>query len=131
MATNRTGTTKIEGQKRAERSRVWTIANLLTVFRIALAAPFLFLVREGRFGYALLIFFVASITDFADGYVARRFDQQSPLGRLLDPIADKLLTTAGFIVMGFRNGEFDPLPLWLVVAVVGRDVLILAGSAVV
>src|SRR5215216_3952407 len=113
------------------KGRIWTVANLLTAFRILLTLPFLYLVKQGRFGAALLIFFIASVTDFADGFIARKFNQHSRLGRLLDPLADKLLTTAGFIVMGLPNGSFDPISMWLVIAVVGRDVIILIGSAIV
>jgi Phosphatidylglycerophosphate synthase len=112
-------------------TNVWTIANLLTFLRIALMVPFLYLIKEGNFGLALLVFFIASVTDFADGYVARRFNQQSALGRFLDPLADKLLTTASFIVMALPHKGFPSIPVWLAVVVVGRDVVILAGSLVV
>ena len=93
--------------------------------------PFLYLIKEGAFGRALLVFFIASLTDFADGYVARRFNQQSALGRFLDPLADKLLTTASFVVMALPHEGFPSIPLWLAVAVVARDVIILIGSLVV
>ncbi|HVG20690.1 MAG TPA: CDP-alcohol phosphatidyltransferase family protein [Blastocatellia bacterium] len=126
MATN--PGTIVEESSPPQGSRIWTAANLLTVFRIALTLPFLYLIKEGRFGLALLVFFVASVTDFADGYVARKFDQQSPLGRVLDPLADKLLTTASFIVMALPHRGFDSIPAWLVVAVVARDLVILLGS---
>ncbi|HXG93535.1 MAG TPA: CDP-alcohol phosphatidyltransferase family protein [Blastocatellia bacterium] len=130
MATNQTVESE-SPQASAMRANVWTLANLLTAFRILLTAPFLYFINQGRFASALLIFFIASVTDFFDGYAARRFNQHSPLGRLLDPLADKLLTTAGFIVMALPHGEFEPLPMWLAIAVVGRDAIILAGSAIV
>jgi len=110
---------------------VWTTANLLTSARIVLIIPFLYLIHGGRLGLALIIFFVAGITDFFDGYVARRFNQQSALGRFLDPMADKLLTTASFIVLALAHESFPSIPVWLAAAVVGRDVLILLGSLVV
>ena len=116
---------------RSQGSRLWTAANLLTVFRIALTLPFLYLIREGRFGLALLVFFVASVTDFADGYVARKFNQQSALGRFLDPLADKLLTTASFVVMALPHEGFPSIPIWIAAAVVARDAIILLGSLVV
>ncbi len=109
----------------------WTAANLLTIFRIALMLPFLYLVSDGRFGVALAVFFLASLTDFADGYVARRYRQQSSLGRFLDPMADKLLTTAAFVVMAIPHQQFASIPVWLAVAVVGRDLLIVLGALVV
>lgn len=93
--------------------------------------PFLYLVGEGRFGVALAVFFLASLTDFADGFVARRYKQQSKLGRFLDPLADKLLTTAAFVVMAIPHQGFPSIPVWLAAAVVGRDVIIVLGSLVV
>ncbi len=77
------------------------------------------------------MFFAASLTDFVDGYIARRFKQQSRLGRFLDPIADKLLTTTGFVVMAIPHAGFPSIPIWLAVAVVGRDLIIVSGSLVV
>ncbi|MEK6300971.1 MAG: CDP-alcohol phosphatidyltransferase family protein [Acidobacteriota bacterium] len=111
--------------------RIWTPANILTVFRILLTLPFLYLVNQGRFGFALLVFFIASLTDFFDGYVARKFSQQTPLGRFLDPLADKLLTTATYIVMAIPHEGFPSIPVWLAVAVVARDLVILVGSVLV
>lgn len=109
----------------------WTAANLLTLVRIGLTFPFLYLVGEGRFGAALVVFFLASVTDFADGYIARRFQQQSRLGRILDPLADKLLITAAFVVMAIPHQGFPSIPVWLAGAVVGRDLLIALGSLAV
>jgi cardiolipin synthase (CMP-forming) len=106
-------------------------ANLLTFARILLIAPFLYYIHQGRFGAALLIFFIASITDFFDGYVARKFNLQTKLGQTLDPLADKILTTASFIVMALPHPNFPSIPVWLAMAVIGRDVIILLGSAVV
>ena len=112
-------------------SRIWTPANILTIFRIVLTLPFLYLVKQGRFGTALLVFFIASLTDYFDGFVARRFNQQSPLGRFLDPLADKLLTTATYIVMAIPHDGFPSIPFWLAASVVGRDIVILFGSLLV
>lgn len=112
-------------------SRIWTPANILTAFRIVLTLPFLYLVKQGRFGSALIVFFIASLTDFFDGFIARKFKQQSPLGRFLDPLADKLLTTATYIVMAIPHHGFPSIPVWLAVAVVGRDIIILTGSVLV
>ncbi|HET9529869.1 MAG TPA: CDP-alcohol phosphatidyltransferase family protein [Blastocatellia bacterium] len=114
-----------------ESLRVWTAPNLLTIGRIILILPFLYLINRASYGLALLVFFIASITDFIDGYIARNYNQQSPLGRLLDPAADKLLTTAAFIVMAIPQTGIPSIPVWLAVAVVLRDVIILLGSLVV
>lgn len=132
MATNQNpGAGQRQKMTATNRSNVWTVANLLTILRIMLMVPFLYLIKEGAFGSALLVFFIASVTDFADGYVARRFNQQSALGRFLDPLADKLLTTASFVVMALPREGFPSIPVWLAVAVVARDVVILTGSMVV
>lgn len=112
-------------------SDVFTFANLLTFFRILLIAPFLVYIYQGRFGAALLVFFLASLTDFFDGYVARKFNQQSKLGQTLDPAADKILTTASFIVMALPHPGFPSIPVWLAIVVVGRDVVILLGSWII
>jgi cardiolipin synthase (CMP-forming) len=134
MATNPGSVTEptspSQGSK-ARGSKLWTAANLITLFRIALTLPFLYLIREGHFGFALLVFFIASVSDFADGYVARKFNQQSPLGRFLDPLADKLLTTASFIVMALPHTGFPSIPVWLAVSVIARDLVILLGSLTV
>jgi cardiolipin synthase len=132
MATNRTHSAVGDSEEsQAGRKGVWTIPNVLTVFRIILTLPFLYFVNQGRFGYALLVFFGASVTDFVDGYIARRFKQQSKLGRFLDPLADKVLTTTGFVVMAIPHSGFPSIPIWLAVAVVGRDAIIVLGSLVV
>jgi cardiolipin synthase len=110
---------------------MWTTANIITAARILLAAPFVYLVLEGKPRLALMVFFAASVTDFMDGYVARRFRQQTSLGRLLDPLADKLLTTVAFVALAVPHKGFASIPIWLTVAVVSRDLFILLGSLIV
>jgi cardiolipin synthase len=133
MATNRTQPTVTESEPaRVEPGKgVWTIPNILTVLRIVMTIPFLYFVSQGRFGNALLVFFAASVTDFVDGYIARTFKQQSRLGRFLDPVADKVLTTTGFVVMAIPHSGFPTIPIWLAIAVVGRDLVIVLGSLIV
>jgi len=103
-------------------------ANLLTSLRIILVFPFLAMINTGRYGAALGIFFLASLTDFADGYVARRFAQHTQLGRLLDPLADKVLIACAYVVMAIPHQELPSIPIWLAAVVVGRDLMILLGS---
>lgn len=118
-------------ESRPEDRGPWTLANLLTLFRIALTIPFLYLVNQGRFGLALAVFFLASVTDFADGFIARKLKQQSKVGRFLDPLADKLLITAGFIILALPHANFPSIPIWLAIAVVARDVVIVFGALAV
>ncbi len=109
-------------------SRVLTIPNLLTFLRMALIPVFASLLYYGYTGWALIVFVIAGISDGIDGFVARRFQQESELGRIIDPIADKLLMTVAFVILTMPN-IFPPpgksVPFWVTAAVVGRDVLIL------
>jgi CDP-diacylglycerol--glycerol-3-phosphate 3-phosphatidyltransferase len=103
-------------------NEVWNLPNALTLFRIFLV-PFLVVVLLTKFTareyVGLSIFLVAAITDFLDGWVARRRNQTTKLGALLDPIADKLLMSAAFISLV----EMDPhhVPAWMVVIIIGRE----------
>jgi cardiolipin synthase len=102
-------------------SRVLTVPNALSVVRLLLIPVFLALLITQQYVAALVTLVISSVTDFVDGYVARRFDQVSRVGQLLDPAADRLFifsTLIGLAVRGF-------LPWWLVGVIVARDVLLL------
>jgi cardiolipin synthase len=116
--------------RQSERHRL-NAANLLTSARIVLILPFLFMISSGEYAAALGIFFLASLTDFADGYVARNFAQQTQLGRLLDPLADKALITCAYVAMAVQHTGLPSIPMWLAIAVISRDALILLGSLVI
>ncbi|HNQ15667.1 MAG TPA: CDP-alcohol phosphatidyltransferase family protein, partial [Pyrinomonadaceae bacterium] len=109
-------------------SGVATIPNLLTFLRMALIPVFASLLFYGYSGWALVVFVIAGVSDGIDGFVARRFNQQSELGTILDPIADKLLMTVAFIVLTMPNVlqpvRHLPVPFWVTASVIGRDVLI-------
>jgi len=95
--------------------------------------PFFVLeVLAGRPRTALVVFFAAGITDLLDGWAARSLDLRSKTGVWLDPAADKILLTAAFIILTLPGGTGpNLLPLWLTTAVIGRDVLLVAGSLVI
>jgi cardiolipin synthase len=118
-------------------SRIITLPNLLTVFRMVLIPIFVSLVFYQRFLWALAVFVIAGLTDGLDGLLARRFDQQSQLGTILDPIADKLMLVTAFIVLSMRSVFHTPLPkhlpipFWVTVAVISRDVFIIVGAAAI
>lgn len=76
---------------------------------------------------AIAVFFVAVVSDAVDGFIARRFNQITELGKALDPIADKLLLLSAIIILSFP-GYLVKLPLWFIVTVLSRDVLILLGA---
>src|SRR5258707_10072262 len=101
-------------------SEIWNVPNSLTLLRIFLV-PFLVVVLltkfYGREYVGLTIFLVAAVTDFFDGWIARRSNKITRLGALLDPIADKLLMSAAFISLV----ELQLAPAWMVVIIIGRE----------
>jgi cardiolipin synthase len=116
----------------ARERNVWlTIPNALTVARLVAIAPFAFLAMQGKDRAALILFVMAGLTDTLDGTIARRFGQTSKIGRLLDPLADKLFTGAAFVVLSAFRAGLTSIPRWVMVAVLLRDVFILCGSFLV
>ncbi len=101
-------------------NEIWNLPNALTLFRIFLV-PFLVVVLLTKFSgreYAgLAIFLLAAITDFFDGYFARRYNKMTKLGALLDPMADKLLMSAAFISLV----ELGIARAWMIVIIIGRE----------
>jgi cardiolipin synthase len=118
-------------------SRILTVPNMLTVFRMVLIPVFVTMLFYQRFVVALAVFVCAGLTDGLDGLLARRFDQRSQLGTVLDPIADKLMMVTAFIVLSMRSifpapvPSHLPVPFWVTVAVISRDVFIIVGAAAI
>lgn len=110
-------------QKITLESRI-SIPNALSLLRILLTPLFLYLTYTQHLREAFICFFIASLTDWADGFFARRLHQESAFGALLDPVADKVLLTASYIGFYFLS----KIPFYLVLIVVGRDLLILLAS---
>ena len=116
-----------------------TTANKITIFRILLIPVFiaelLYYTHDGQELYRILAiaaFLLASISDGIDGYIARRYHQFSELGRILDPLADKMLLISGIILLSLKNEPYLPrIPLWLTVTILSRDVLIVVGFFIV
>jgi len=100
------------------------IPNAISAFRIALIVPILMLIKGGDFAWAFALFGIAGFSDGLDGYLATRFNWQSRLGALLDPIADKLLVAGLFITLAYTQ----LIPVWLAVIVISRDVVIIGGA---
>jgi len=116
-------------------SKILTVANLLTFLRMALIPFFAILLVYNREGWALFVFTIAGVSDGIDGFIARRFKQESELGTIIDPIADKLLMTTAFIMLTIPSvlspGRHLPVPFWVTAAVIGRDVLIIAVAGAI
>lgn len=102
------------------------IPNIITVLRIVLVVPIAWLLLDHRYGLALLLFFVAGVSDGLDGFLAKHYGWTSRLGALLDPLADKALLVTCYAALTWNA----LLPLWLLVLVVARDVVIVAGAVV-
>jgi cardiolipin synthase len=116
-----------------------TTANKITIVRILLVPIFIVEVlnyvdqgRETHRYAAIAAFLVAAVCDGVDGYIARRYNQRSELGAILDPLGDKLLLVAGIVLLSLHHERYLPhLPLWLTATVISRDVLVLLGMVVI
>jgi cardiolipin synthase (CMP-forming) len=107
--------------------RTWlTLPNLFTLVRLLLAPVIVGAIWNRHAFAALAIFAVAAATDVIDGYLARHFGASTASGAFLDPIADKLLLTGVYLALALAGS----VPWWLVAVILGRDLLILAASAV-
>ncbi|MFT7654539.1 MAG: cardiolipin synthase [Limisphaerales bacterium] len=102
------------------------IPNIITVIRILLVVPISWLLLEGRHVDALFLMVIAGLSDAFDGFLARRFNWMTQLGATLDPLADKLLVAAVFLVFTWQGH----IPLWIAIIVLVRDFVIVAGAGV-
>jgi CDP-diacylglycerol--glycerol-3-phosphate 3-phosphatidyltransferase len=102
--------------------RIWTIPNILTLLRLPLSVVLFAFIACEWWMWALIVFAVGSLTDWADGYLARKLNQQSDLGRNLDPLLDKVWTGGAFIflIVAPKSG----IHAWMATVVVGREMLI-------
>lgn len=102
--------------------RVLTVANGISFLRLLGLPVFVWLmVGPHAYGQAFLVLFVVGSTDWVDGYVARRFDQVTRLGKWLDPLLDRALLATAAVTLT----ALDFMPLWILVLLVGRDALVL------
>jgi cardiolipin synthase len=103
---------------------LWTVSNLLSASRFVIAVPLAYALYTGAYAWVWVLALTASLTDYLDGFLARRYDEVSDAGKILDPIADKVLVGAGAAAL-YVSGRIDA---WFLVAVIARDLLILAGG---
>lgn len=108
------------GQRQVS-SRILTVPNVLSFIRLLLVPVFLVLIVVGQDFIALMVLIVSSISDFFDGMIARRFDQITRLGQLLDPLADRLFILAALVGLTARG----IIPWWLLVVIVSRDLMLI------
>lgn len=106
-------------------NRAFTIPNIICLVRILLITPFVQLFLDGEYGWAALVIILSGLSDCFDGMIARRFNQESELGKILDPLADKLTLLA----VGICLCVIEPFFLPVVIILVLKDVLMLIGSS--
>jgi CDP-diacylglycerol--glycerol-3-phosphate 3-phosphatidyltransferase len=108
--------------------RVWTVPNIISTARLFLAVVLFVAIERELCQPALVLFLVAASTDWVDGWWARRFGQVSRLGRILDPLVDKVIVCGAFILLAARDGSSAILP-WMAVVVVVRELVVTAVRA--
>ena len=108
--------------------RVWTVPNILSAARFLLALVLFAAIERQAWEAALGLFLVAASTDWVDGWWARRFNQVSRLGRIFDPLVDKVIVCGAFVLLAGRGGASAILP-WMAVVVVVRELVVTAVRA--
>lgn len=96
------------------------LPNKLTILRVLMIVPFVVLMLQERNVWALLLFVVASLTDLADGKIARKYNLVTNFGKFMDPLADKLLVCAALILLV----ELERIPAWVVLIIISREFII-------
>jgi cardiolipin synthase len=113
--------TGVASGEAGDLDRVWTLPNVISLARIVLLGVFCWLLfGPDRRILATAVLMVVGVTDFLDGYVARRFHQVSTLGKVLDPVADRLVLVTGVIAIAV----YGAVPAWLAAIVIGRELLV-------
>src|SRR3989337_112615 len=121
-------TASFKHQSLAQRG-MYNVPNQLTIARLVLAVICFGALAAGWYGTALVLFLLAVVTDWIDGYWARRYGQITQLGRILDPFADKIVICGVFIFLAAlpptaTGGSASEITAWMAVVVVGREILV-------
>ena len=103
------------------------VPNAISISRIVLVWPILWLIVNDEFIWALVLIVIAGLSDGIDGYLAKRFDWGTSLGAKLDPVGDKILIAGTFIALAWTGY----IPVWLTVFVFTRDIILVIGSSVI
>ncbi|MDF2867530.1 MAG: CDP-alcohol phosphatidyltransferase [Gammaproteobacteria bacterium] len=102
------------------------LPNLITILRIILIVPVCYNIVQDRFLPALYFLILAGLSDGLDGYLARRFNWQTRLGSLLDPLADKLMVISCFTALTWVQA----IPLWLFIIILLKDIIVVTGAII-
>jgi len=109
-----------------KRENIWNVPNMLTMLRLLLIGVFIWLFRGEMYFAALATFLLAGVTDFLDGYIARKWNLITSFGKLADPLADKLMLIAALACLT----TIGVVPWWVVAAVIFKELLMVLGSVV-
>jgi CDP-diacylglycerol--glycerol-3-phosphate 3-phosphatidyltransferase len=122
-------TLTVEDFRDASTDRIWNVPNALSLCRLFLAFAVGLLIEGQFYISAMVAFIVAASTDFLDGWWARRFNQITKLGRILDPFVDKIIVTAAFVALVGQAGS--QIAAWMVTLMLGREFLVTSLRAMV
>ena len=115
--------------KKTDSKRIWTVPNVLTMLRMALIPVYWYLMSQGRMIPALITYAAASLTDLADGYIARKYNLITDFGKLMDPLADKLMVLSVMLSMILpMGGRQAILPWWPFFVVLAKEGLMVLGG---
>jgi cardiolipin synthase len=112
-------------------SPILTVPNQLTILRMALAPLLVVLIVYHQLTWALVVFVTAGFTDLLDGLIARVGHQQTTLGKMMDPLADKVLLISSYVALTWTSSLHVRIPVWLTVITLSRDAIILITVAVI
>ena len=116
-------------KNKPDSKRIWTVPNVLTMLRMALIPVYWVLMSQGKMIPALCVYIGASLTDLADGYIARKYNQITDVGKLMDPLADKLMVLSVMLSMILpMGGRGAILPLWPFIVVLLKELLMVLGG---
>ncbi|MGB2599383.1 MAG: CDP-alcohol phosphatidyltransferase family protein [Candidatus Omnitrophota bacterium] len=109
------------------------LANMITILRMMLIPVFIMTVMYHKLNLAFVIFVIAAATDGLDGYIARVRKERTQLGRILDPVADKMLIISAFVSFSLVSGlpGYLKMPVYVPIIIISRDVFILLGAVVI
>ena len=109
------------------KKEIFTLSNIISFIRIFFSVPIFYYISIHDNTTALIFIAIAVISDWIDGYYARKWNQITTLGKIIDPLADKACTIGGFLALSLYQG----LPLWVTAVIIIRDVIIMIASLVV
>lgn len=115
----------LEDQNKKSTENIWNLANILTLFRVVLIPVFILIYKKGYHIVALVVFLLASLTDWLDGRVARKHNTITKFGIVMDPLADKLLCVTALAFLA-SSGKANWIP---VIFIIIKEVILMIGSA--